>query len=171
MGFLWFFVWKMIGFKTLSSSSKKGGIMFRSSIPPEKVQVSSITVEPPKGTRRCSNWSLVRKHLNWKLDTKLLSQMFVKKLMLWIYQFERNIGMVNNFKKTSEYIHMVFVDRGWMKKHGHICQQTVPVPSQFNMEPENHGFQKESPFPGVKCSGSMLILVQSEITFKEHVSS
>ena len=34
-------------------------------------------------------------------------------------------------------------------------QLTITSP-KFNMEPENDGFQKESPFPGGDFSGSML---------------
>ena len=58
----------------------------------------------------------------------------------------------------------------------HTCVQHTPVPQRnilpnrlftgmygippkTNMEPENGGFQKESPFPGVPFSGSMLIFL------------
>ena len=30
-----------------------------------------------------------------------------------------------------------------------MCLDLKPTPPKFNMEPENDGFQKESPFPGV----------------------
>ena len=33
--------------------------------------------------------------------------------------------------------------------HIHRCPEGLYTPPKFNMEPENDGFQKESPFPGV----------------------
>ena len=66
---------------------------------------------------------------SWELST---CEGFFKQVLLYI------------FRDKSEQTRAVINFRGNMMGVG-ILQSTPP---KFNMEPENDGFQKESPFPG-----------------------